>query len=124
MTMSAVGIEGRWAGNLVFDNAISFVVAEFGNDGSHIAGTLDGKEVQHFHIDGSRIRFTMTDTLVEARLEGDVLTGSAVSPDKSGTLAMARIAAVDPAACDGFAGTYHITKDHVVTISHVGDYLF
>lgn len=122
--MSALGIEGRWAGNLVFDNAIRFVVAEFGTDGSQLAGKLDGKELEHFHMDGTRVTFTLPDTKVEAKLDGDVLTGSATSADKSGTLALARIAAIDPAACDGFAGTYHISKDHVVSISHVGDYLF
>jgi len=52
-------------GNLVFDNAIRYVVAEFATDGvegtsdaegtsDHITGTLDGAEVQHFHAEGMR----------------------------------------------------------------------
>src|SRR5207247_2944040 len=87
--------------------------------------TLDGAQVQHFHAEGTRVRFGLPDsTLVEARIEGDVLTGSAVRSDKSGTLALARVAWVEPATYEDFAGTYHLSDDHVISISHVGDNLY
>src|SRR5256885_74400 len=123
--MSGIGIAGRWAGNLVFDNAVRFVVAEFQPEGSDIAGTLDGSEIQHITTEGAHVRFGLSDhTQVEAHIDGDVLTGSAVRSDQSGTLALARIVWVDPLTYDEIAGTYHLTENHVITVSHIGDYLY